>query len=206
MAEDKNTEQTKKKGKRGKSKIQKKLDVLKKILKDGTKEHVDAIDKVIQQWEDYNNLSKLEKDFDELKARIEVAKSIKEQEAERKKAEEAEHKRIEFERKRKAEDAILQQKLAEKESLLKRGGALSRNERIELAINSRNERVLTAKGMPTAEKNPHVSTRQNPGRIVCGGRSFAATATSLHCEGSRPGIEKQQNAAKESRPTAATRM
>ena len=35
-----------------------------------------------------NNLSKLEKDFDELKARIEVAKSIKEQEAERKKAEE----------------------------------------------------------------------------------------------------------------------
>ncbi len=90
MAEDKNTKQTKKQGKRGKSKIQKKLDVLKKILKDGTKEHVDAIDKVIQQWEDYNNLSKLEKDFDELKARIEVAKTIKEQEAERKKAEEEE--------------------------------------------------------------------------------------------------------------------
>ena len=90
MAEDKNKEQTKKKGKRGKSKIQKKLDVLKKILKDGTKEHVDAIDKVIQQWEDYNNLSKLEKDFDELKARIEVVKSIKKQEAERKKAEEEE--------------------------------------------------------------------------------------------------------------------
>ncbi len=101
-----------------------------------------------------------ERKYLEEKRKVEAQKK----EEERKKAEEAEHKRIEFERKRKAEDAILQQKLAEKESLLKRGGALSRNERIELAINSRNERVLTIlerntdiQVLEALLKNPNIS-------------------------------------------------
>ena len=89
MAEDKNIEQPKKKGKRGKSKIQKKLDVLKKILKDGTKEHIDAIDKVIQQYDDYKNLASLEKDLAAMQARVEAAKVIQAKEIERQKAEEA---------------------------------------------------------------------------------------------------------------------
>ena len=98
MAEDKNIEQPKKKGKRGTSKVQLKLDKLKKILKDGTKEHLDAIDKVIQQYDDYTKLSTLETEFEALKARIEVAKTTKanqderdrlKAEAEKKKAEES---------------------------------------------------------------------------------------------------------------------
>jgi hypothetical protein len=80
-----------------------------------------------------------ERKYLEEKRKVEAQKK----EEERKRAEETERKRSEFERKRKAEETILQQKLAEKESLLKRGGALSRNDRIELAINSGNERVLT---------------------------------------------------------------
>ena len=56
MAEEKkdNQEQQSKKGKkRGKSKVQKTLNMVKKVLKEGTQEHIDAIDKVIQAFEDY---------------------------------------------------------------------------------------------------------------------------------------------------------
>ena len=98
MAKDKNIEQPKKKGKRGKSKVQLKLDKLKEVLKKGTKEHLDAIDKVIQQYDDYTKLSTLENELEALKARVEVAKTTKanqderdrlKAEAEKKKAEES---------------------------------------------------------------------------------------------------------------------
>lgn len=101
MAEDKKVEQSTNKGKRGKSKINLKLDKLKKILKNGTQEHIDAIDKVIQQYDDYTKLSTLESEFEALKARIEVAKVTKanqderdrmKAEAEKKKAEESKQK------------------------------------------------------------------------------------------------------------------
>lgn len=71
---------------RGKSKIQKKLDLVKKVLKEGTKEHKDAIDKVIQAFDDYKNLAKLEKDLESMKARVEAAKAIQANEEERIKA------------------------------------------------------------------------------------------------------------------------
>ena len=98
MAEEKNVEQPKKKRKRGKSKVQLKLDQLKEVLKKGTKEHLDAIDKVIQQYDDYTKLSTLENELEALKARVEVAKTTKanqderdrmKAEAEKKKAEES---------------------------------------------------------------------------------------------------------------------
>ena len=65
---------------RGKSKIQKKLDLVKKVLKEGTK------DKVIQAFDDYKNLAKLEKDLESMKARVEAAKAIQANEEERIKA------------------------------------------------------------------------------------------------------------------------
>ena len=101
MAKDKKVEQTNKKGKRGKSKVQLKLDKLKEVLKKGTKEHLDAIDKVIQQYDDYTKLSALEIELETLRERIEVAKTTKanqverdrmKAEAEKKKAEESKQK------------------------------------------------------------------------------------------------------------------
>ena len=81
---------TNNKGKRGKSAVTKKLDVLKKILNNGAKEHKDAIDRIIKEYQDYCDYEKLQVQFDDLKARLETTKIIKENEAERKAAEEAE--------------------------------------------------------------------------------------------------------------------
>lgn len=108
MAKDNNTRKStndKNNGKkRGKSAVTKKLDVLKKILKDGAKEHKDAIDRIIQQYNDYKNLSTLEKDLEAMQARVEAAKSVQANEAERKKAEEEAEKIKAEEKKAKKKD------------------------------------------------------------------------------------------------------
>ena len=93
MTKDKKVEQSKKdkkeekqinkKGKRGKSKVQLKLDKLKEVLKKGTIEHLDAIDAVIQAYDDYTKLSTLETELEAVKARVEVAKTTKANQAER---------------------------------------------------------------------------------------------------------------------------
>lgn len=89
------------KGKRGKSEITKKLDVLKKILNNGAREHKDAINRIIQEYKDYVGYEDLQKKYDDIKARLEAAKTIKENEAERKAAEEAEKKKAEEAKKQK---------------------------------------------------------------------------------------------------------
>ncbi len=96
MAEVKNEKKPQKKGKRGKSKVQIKLDKLKEVLKKGTKEHLDAIDKIIQQYEDYTKLPSLEDEYEALKERIEVARETKANQAERERLKaEAEKKKTE---------------------------------------------------------------------------------------------------------------
>ena len=106
MAEEKkdNQEQQSKKGKkRGKSKVQKTLNMVKKVLKEGTQEHIDAIDKVIQAFEDYKNIAALEQTIVSMNERLEVAKTTQanEEERQRKKAEEEAKKKAEEEAKSK---------------------------------------------------------------------------------------------------------
>ncbi len=106
MAEEKkdNQEQQSKKGKkRGKSKVQKTLNMVKKVLKEGTQEHIDAIDKVIQAFEDYKNIAALEQTIASMNERLEVAKTTQanEEERQRKKAEEEAKKKAEEEAKSK---------------------------------------------------------------------------------------------------------
>ena len=106
MAEEKkdNQEQQSKKGKKlGKSKVQKTLNMVKKVLKEGTQEHIDAIDKVIQAFEDYKNIAALEQTIASMNERLEVAKTTQanEEERQRKKAEEEAKKKAEEEAKSK---------------------------------------------------------------------------------------------------------
>ena len=99
-----NSKTSKNKGTRGKSKVQLKLDKLKEVLKKGTKEHIDAIDLVIQQYEDYKNVDALVQNLEEMKARVEAAQTTKANEAERKKAAEEAAKIKEEEKKAKKKE------------------------------------------------------------------------------------------------------
>ena len=75
--------------------------MVKKVLKEGTQEHIDAIDKVIQAFEDYKNIAALEQTIASMNERLEVAKTTQanEEERQRKKAEEEAKKKAEEEAK-----------------------------------------------------------------------------------------------------------
>jgi hypothetical protein len=80
MPEDKNKEKPiKKRRKRGKTEIQKKLEVLKKILKNGLNSHKAAIDEVIRQYNEYTNYDELVKMRDEYEARVKAVEEMKNQ-------------------------------------------------------------------------------------------------------------------------------
>ena len=80
MAEKKNNEQPiKKRRKRAKTENQKKLEVLKKILKNGLDSHKAAINEVIRQYNEYIHYDELVKKRDEYEARVKAVEEMKNQ-------------------------------------------------------------------------------------------------------------------------------